>query len=133
MSEWSEQLVSYRVTRANDTLEDARILARESRWNACVNRLYYACFYAVSALLIHDGLSSSKHAGVRSLFNNHYVKSGKIPKDIARFYNDLFEKRQEGDYLDFINFQEQQVLPWISKAEELIRVVTGLAQKQADT
>jgi uncharacterized protein (UPF0332 family) len=113
-------------------LEDARILARESRWNACVNRLYYACFYAVSALLVHDGLSSSKHAGVRSLFNNHYVKSGKIPKDIARIYNDLFERRQEGDYLDFVNFKEPQVLPWISKAEELIKIVAGLAQTETD-
>jgi uncharacterized protein (UPF0332 family) len=128
LSEWSEDLVSYRVTRANDTLEDARILARESRWSACVNRLYYACFYAVSALLVTDGLSSSKHAGVRSLFNNHYVKSGKIPKEIARIYNDLFEKRQEGDYLDFVSFQESQVLPWVSKVEKFIAVIIGIVQ-----
>jgi hypothetical protein len=40
----------------------------------------YACFYAISALLVRDGLSSSKHAGVRSLFNRQYVKTGKIPK-----------------------------------------------------
>lgn len=52
MTEWSMGLVLYRMSRANEALEDARILAREERWNACVNRLYYACFYAVSALLV---------------------------------------------------------------------------------
>ncbi len=69
MTEWSKDLVFYRMTRANETLGDARILANARRWNACVNRLYYACLYAVSALLVRHGFSSSKHAGVRSLFN----------------------------------------------------------------
>jgi uncharacterized protein (UPF0332 family) len=93
-----------------------------------VNRLYYACFYGISALLVRDGLSSSKHAGVRSLFNRQYVKSGKIPKDLARIYNDLFERRQEGDYIDFVSFGESQVLPWIPETEELLSYVTKLVQ-----
>ena len=130
MTEWSKDLVLYRMTRANETLEDARILANAGRWNACVNRLYYACFYAVSALLVYQGLSSSKHTGVRSLFNRHYVKTGKVPKNLARIYNDLFERRQEGDYIDFVRFQESQVLPWISKAEQLVEYVRRLAEKE---
>jgi len=81
-------LVRYRLQRARETLEDARILANSSRWNPCVNRLYYACFYAVSALLIRHGLSSSKHTGVRSLFNRHYVRTGVVPKELAQLYND---------------------------------------------
>jgi uncharacterized protein (UPF0332 family) len=108
------------------------VLAKAERWNACVNRLYYACFYAVSALLLKDGLSSSKHAGVRSLFNKQYVKTGKISKNLAQTYNDLFERRQESDYIDYVSFQESQVLPWISKADELIGYLTSLVQKKID-
>lgn len=130
MTEWDKELVSYRLSRADEALEDARVLAREKRWNACVNRLYYACFYAVSALLLCDGLSSSKHSGIRGLFNKQYVKTGQIPKDIARIYNDLFERRQEGDYMDFVNFQESQVLPWISKAEKLIKYIADFIENQ---
>jgi len=130
LTEWDKELVSYRLSRADEALEDARVLAREKRWNACVNRLYYACFYAVSALLVCDGLSSSKHSGIRSLFNKQYVKTGQIPKDIARIYNDLFERRQEGDYMDFVNFQESQVLPWISKAERLIKYIAEFIENQ---
>lgn len=44
MTEWSKDLVLYRMARAQETLEDARILANARRWNACVNQLYYACF-----------------------------------------------------------------------------------------
>lgn len=130
MTEWSRDLISYRLARANETMEDALILANAGRWNACVNRLYYSCFYVVSALLVRHGLSSSKHTGVRSLFNKHYVKTGKVPKDLARIYNDLFERRQEGDYIDFVRFQESQVLPWISEAEQLIEHITSLVEKE---
>jgi uncharacterized protein (UPF0332 family) len=132
VTEWIGNLVLYRMTRADEALEDDRILAKAGRWNACVNRLYYACFYAVSALLVRDGLSSSKHAGVRSLLNKQYVKTGKIPKDLAGIYNDLFERRQEGDYIDFVTFQESQILPWISRAEKLICHIAKLVQEQTN-
>ncbi len=111
MTKANEQLVLYRLQRARGTLEDARILAQAQRWNPCVNRLYYACFYAVSALLIQEGLSSSKHAGIRSLFNRHCVKAGKVSKEKAKIFNDLFERRQEGDYMDFISFGNHKFDP----------------------
>lgn len=121
MKDSRSDLVNYRVQRAYEALEDARILADAGRWNTSVNRLYYACFYAVSALLIKDGLSSSKHSGVRSLFNRHYVKTDKVSKEMAQIYNDLFERRQESDYMDFIRFEQSQVQPWISQAEAFVK------------
>jgi len=125
-------VVLYRLQRARKTLEDARLLADASRWNPCVNRLYYACFYAVSGLLLQDGLSSSKHTGVRSLFNRHYVRTGKVPKELAPMYNDLFERRQEGDYMDFVDFEEAQVRPWMARAEKFIEHIASLiASKRA--
>jgi hypothetical protein len=45
-------LVGYRLQRARETVEEARVLLETDHANACVNRLYYACFYAVSALLL---------------------------------------------------------------------------------
>jgi len=126
MSDSKNDLVRYRLQRAYDSLEDARILAKAARWNTCVNRLYYACFYAVSALLIQQGLSSSKHTGIRSLFNRHYVKTGKVTKEMAQIYNDLFERRQESDYLDFIRFKKSQVNPWLSKAEAFIKHIAAI-------
>lgn len=120
MTEHDKELILYRIAKARETLEDARILAESNRWNACVNRLYYASFYAVTALLTKHGFSSSKHTGIRSFFNKDFVKTGKIPKDLAMIYNDLFERRQESDYVDFTDFKESQVRPWFPKTESFI-------------
>jgi len=119
----NKDAIQYRIGRSRETLEDVEILASEDRWHACVNRLYYACFYAVSALLLKHGLSSSKHTGVRGLFNRHFVKPGTISKDLARIYNDLFERRQESDYLDFMEYGAHQVLPWLNQAKLFVDAV----------
>jgi uncharacterized protein (UPF0332 family) len=71
-------LMRYRMERARETLVEADLMAQIGHWNSCVNRLYYACFYAVSALLLQHNLSAAKHAGVRSLFNRHFVRPGAI-------------------------------------------------------
>jgi uncharacterized protein (UPF0332 family) len=64
-----EALIRYRLERAQESFDDARLLADAESWNTCINRLYYSCFYAVSALLVRDGYSSSRHTGIRSLFS----------------------------------------------------------------
>ena len=120
------KLITYRLQKARNTLQDADVLATANRWSACVNRLYYSCFYAVTALLLHDNLSSSKHTGIRSLFNQRFVKKGKITREWAEFYNDLFEKRQESDYVDFVKFEEDQVKPLLSKAKAFIQQIEDL-------
>ena len=120
------EIVQYRLRRANEALEDARILARADRWNPCVSRLYYACFYAVSALLLLHDLSSSKHTGVRSLFNQHFVRTDKIAKSLAEVYNDLFIRRQEGDYMDFVRFDAAQVGPWMEGAKQFVKAIAAL-------
>jgi uncharacterized protein (UPF0332 family) len=121
-----EALIRYRLQRAQESLADARLLADAQRWNTCVNRLYYSGFYAVSALLARNGLSSSRHTGIRSLFNRHDVRTGVIPRDVARLYNDLFERRQESDCADFVHFQADQVRPWIRQTEAFLAHITSL-------
>ncbi len=38
------ELINYRMQRAMETLEEARLMAGIGHWNACANRLYYAAF-----------------------------------------------------------------------------------------
>lgn len=132
MTDWNRDLIQYRIERAYETLEDAQILQKSRRWKACVNRLYYACYYAVSGLLLQKDLFSSKHTGIRSLFNLHFVKSGKVPKDYAKTFNDLFERRQESDYIDFVRFTESQVRPWIEKTEKFVAFIDDLIQRERE-
>ena len=124
------QVLAYRLEKAQEALKDARLLANSQSWISCLNRLYYACFYAVSALLWQQGLSSSKHIGIRSLFNQHYAKTGKVPENLAELYNTIFKNRHKGDYEDFITFQESQVKPWLAQAEEFVQFINQLIQQE---
>ncbi|MTI86159.1 MAG: HEPN domain-containing protein [Firmicutes bacterium] len=45
-------IIAYRRSLADDCLKEAELLIQHNHFNAAVNRLYYACFYIVSALLV---------------------------------------------------------------------------------
>jgi uncharacterized protein (UPF0332 family) len=121
-----DDLIQYRLERSKETFEEARIMKQARHWNACANRLYYACFYAVIALLEKHGFASSKHSGVKSLFNRHFVKTGVVSKEHGKLYNNLFETRQEGDYIDFVSFNAESMEPLFPKVENFISTISQL-------
>jgi uncharacterized protein (UPF0332 family) len=47
-------IINYRIERAKETLKDAKDIAQLGKWYAAANRLYYACYYAVNALLMKN-------------------------------------------------------------------------------
>jgi uncharacterized protein len=68
--------LNFKLQRATDTLNDAMLLADNERWNSSINRLYYACFYAVTALLNSYSIDAKTHEGIRIKFMNEFVKTG---------------------------------------------------------
>lgn len=118
---YKKELVAYRRTRAREVLEDAKILLGSKRFYSTVNRIYYAMFYEVVALLLTKDLASPKHSGVIAYFNEHFVKTGKISVETGRFYSRMFEFRQKSDYGDFVQFEEEKVQQWLEKADQFIK------------
>jgi uncharacterized protein (UPF0332 family) len=116
-------LAKYRLEKARNTLSDAKKYINDATLESTVNRIYYAMFYAVNAFLVTKGLSSSKHSGVRSLFNREIVNKGLIERQWGEFYSDMFDRRQKGDYEDFVRFEKQDVEEWLGKAEEFINKI----------
>ena len=49
-------LVAYRLEKARETMLQVRGVLPLRYWEIIANRLYYAAFYAVSALLISEGI-----------------------------------------------------------------------------
>ena len=131
MNHETRQYVHYRMERAEQAFEAAKASMERSLYNDAVNRIYYACFYAVSALLISRGFSSSKHSGVRSLFERHFVKDGPLPRQLGKFYHQLFDFRQEGDYADFVAFAQEDVEGWFGQAREFIAEIANVIEKQS--
>jgi uncharacterized protein (UPF0332 family) len=58
----------------------------------------------VSALLLQENQKLKKHSGLRASFHMNLVKAGKISQELGKFYDELFEARQRGDYIDFVYF-----------------------------
>lgn len=121
-----QALITYRLKRAEETLEEARVMQSIGHWNTCANRLYYAAFYVVSALLAKNEYSASKHSGVKALFNQHFVKTGIVSKENGRLYNQLFDLRQEGDYIDFVFLNRETIEPLVSVTESFIKTISLL-------
>lgn len=120
--------INYRFRKAEETYADAKLLAGNKSWNSCVNRLYYSCFYTVSALLIKNGLEAKSHNGIRTLFFKEFIKTGKLSKDFGKLYSDLFDWRNKGDYADFIDFSGKDVDPLLNRTEEFLNTIKTLLE-----
>ena len=96
-----KDLIEYRLTQARDSIREADVLSQSGMSRRSVmNRLYYAMFYAVLALLQEKEMGTSKHSGAIALFDREYVKTGLFPKDMSKALHRAFELRQKGDYME---------------------------------
>jgi uncharacterized protein (UPF0332 family) len=126
-----EALVAYRIQRAKETLLEAEILIKGSFFNAAVNRLYYACYYAVIALLVRHRVPAQTHAGVKQMLGLYFVVKGKLSAKFGRFYTQLFNYRMTGDYDDFVVYDKEMLDELLPRTEEFIQVIEELANKES--
>jgi uncharacterized protein (UPF0332 family) len=115
-----KEYIDYRLKQAKETLNAAKTLVRDKYWNSVINRLYYTCFYALSALLYKHNIDAKSHSGIKYQFGLHFIKPGLIDKSIAEVYVELFDYRQAGDYADFVDFDKEKTLPLIPRVENLL-------------
>ena len=119
-------LVKYRISKAKTTLDEVAILLDNDLFNTAINRIYYACYYAVTALLIDNEIKTRTHSGVRQMFGYYFIKTGKINKELGSFFLDIFDKRITGDYDDFIDHEKEEVEKLLPIAKELIGKIEEL-------
>jgi uncharacterized protein (UPF0332 family) len=126
MSEYKHDYISYRLSKAKESLQDAKLLAKNNSWNACINRLYYCCYYAVSALLLKQDVSTYTHSGLKTQFNLLFIKTGAIDKEFGKLYSDLMDWRQKGDYGDMFDFDKETVEPLLQPIDKFIDKISAL-------
>jgi uncharacterized protein (UPF0332 family) len=129
MTPETRMLVQYRLARAREALAEASLLLDSGHANTGVNRLYYACFYAVSALLLTQGLTATSHSGLRTLFHQHVIRPGLLPLGQGPLYDRLFDQRQRSDYADLVRFGVDEVCAWAMEAQAFVDVVAVLIQQ----
>ena len=129
MSYEKNDLIKYRLEKAHVTLTEAKSLFAQGYYSGAANRLYYSCFYAVIALLAKDDISVRTHNGVRSEFFRLYIKTGILNSGLSETYSNLMGIRQDSDYGDLIDFQDEDIRPLVTQAEEFIKNIEGLLIK----
>lgn len=112
--------IRYRLSRANESLNDALLLIQNNKWNSAINRLYYACFYAVVALLLSKDIETQTHDGARTQLSSRFIKEGLLNKRFGKLYSKLFDYRQKGDYGDLYDHTQETVKPLVEPVREFL-------------
>lgn len=123
-SEKQRELSRYRMRQAGESLDEARFLLSGGKSaRSVINRAYYAMFYAVLALLVYEDFSSSKHSGVLSYFNHHFIKDGVFDKSLGLSLARAFELRQRVDYREQVELREPEAILVLEQAERFVEAV----------
>ena len=127
-NEEREIIVNLEKEKALSTFAEMDILQQAGLWNNIANRLYYAAFHAVSALLIHDRHNVGTHQGAVLMLHQHYVRTGLLSKEDGAFYSQLQTLREKSDYNCTYNATEEEIVSRIAQTKQFIDKVLGLIQ-----
>ena len=130
MRNYKEEYIKYRIEKSEQAYLDAKLLATQESWNACINRLYYSCYYIVSALALQNDIQTQTHSGLRSQFNLHFIKTKIISIEMGKLYADLIDSRQKGDYGDLYDFDKETVESFIDPVGKFISSLKKLITSQ---
>ena len=123
-------VVQLRLNNARQTLEDVKVIVSNKLWTAAANRLYYACYYAASALIVKFGFEAKTHAGIIRLLGLNFISKHLINDELGDMYYKLFTLRQKGDYDDWTVVKEPDIIPLIEPAEEFIGAIEQIINER---
>jgi uncharacterized protein len=116
-------VVSYWWEKAEDSLLSAERELDAGALVFSINRLYYALYYAVSAVLLRKEFTFSKHSGVRAAFHREIIKTGLMNTEWGRLYDQLFEDRHEGDYVALTDFDKLYVEEKLTQCRQFLLIL----------
>jgi uncharacterized protein (UPF0332 family) len=103
-------------------------LAAAGLHDRATSQLYYAVFHAVRALLFGLGIEPRSHRALRSLFRQHFVKTGDFQAEDAVFLDQLGQEREDADYVVSHEVAADEYTSWRTTAAALLdRIRTHLA------
>lgn len=119
----NEILVNNWLVKAEEALISTEKTIEIDELYAAQNRLYYAVFYAISALAQKNGFTTSKHSQLKGWFNREFIKTNKIEQKWGKLYFKLFEARQKSDYAFIFKPNKENLISDLEKATEFIELI----------
>lgn len=109
------------IEKSNRNMEQAIRNADIGYWDLVANRLYYAVFHAVTAMLLVDGIKTGTHKGTSAQFGRFYVLSGVFSRQDGILYSRLQTMREKADYQNVFTLEEETGRNLIEVADDLRR------------
>ena len=126
-----KQYITFQIAKAKKILAEVDFLIENGFYENAANRLYYACYYAVAALLLTKDIKTKTHKGVILMFGLHYINTGIIDKYSGDLFSRIFDLRQDTDYEFMFEVKKEQVIVLIEPAKRLVKQIeTILLQNQ---
>ena len=102
---------------------------KDEACSMAANRIYYACFHAVTALLVRDGYKVGTHLGAKSNFGKFYVQTGMVSPEEGRLFSQLASLREKSDYDVYFKANQEDVLRYYPEALELLNHIFTLLSR----
>lgn len=128
--EFKIELSKRRLEVAHERMKTAGILLDAGDYKAVANRLYYAVFSAMRAVLALDGFESKKHSGIISRFRQSYIKTGTFSTEMSKIIDDFEVIREDNDYDDFFIISKEDVMIQSQRAKFFVNEVERYLQEQ---
>lgn len=117
------ELSKYRYSLAKQTYNNAKMCFDNGFYRDCINRSYYAVFYAIRAVSALDSIDFKRHKDVVAYFNKEFVAQGKFPGEMGRRLARLKMKREESDYSDFFIASADEAQTQIQSVEYMLPLI----------
>ena len=100
----NRKLIGAEWQRALSSLSASRVLLDTGHVEDAITRSYYSIFHAAKAALAVPEIETSTHAGVRSMFGLHLVKTAEIEPHWASELSEGLDDRNRAEYNAFADF-----------------------------
>ena len=114
------ELIKYRLEEAKETIADVELLIENDRLRAAVNRIYYGMFYSLLALGLAYQFETSKHQQLLGWFNKNFIHEGLIDAKFGKMINKASNRRTQGDYESYVEFDKEIILEMFGEMKEFI-------------
>jgi uncharacterized protein (UPF0332 family) len=127
--EHKDTLIRYWMEKGLESMEAAQSEYDSERYTTAVRNLYYACFYALTAVLLKEGHSFKKHTAVKAALHKDLIKAGIVEPTWGKFYNKIFDSRHENDYQPLRVFEAEEVKMFLNQGAGFIANMENLLAK----
>jgi uncharacterized protein (UPF0332 family) len=121
-------IITLELEKSHLNLAQANLARDNDYWDLVANRLYYALFHAISALLIKNMIPVKSHKGAIMMFNYHFVRTQIFEIEEGKIVSFLQSKREEADYNCAMSIKKEDIEPYFELCVSIIEKIGNLCR-----